>query len=274
MEEVNEQVTLNEFLVKTSYQTQITEPTDRKCSKPVSFGSGFIVEYDDTKLFVTADHTVHLDDYENDKEERTGKDYIVSIFNNYTPPGNFLSTVVTPLGGFYYMEKFHLDKPIDAPELVDVSICKMKALNFQFPFLTDEVSFPEETIKAKQEKFSIKKECFSDPVSETNYFVYGKVRTKLVETVRLESIPTIKQGLRFISQAGDYLLFNYPEIIGDRLDWEGLSGSAVISEDGECVGVLCSVYENSKSVYVMPVSKVKMLIEVVIQEEQLRKENA
>ncbi len=75
--------------------------------------------------------------------------------------------------------------------------------------------------------------------------------------------------LRFISKAGDYFLFNTPETINDIEEWEGLSGSPVISEDGDCVGVLCSVYENSTSIWVMPISKVKMLIEIAIQQEKL-----
>ncbi len=147
---MDDQVSLHEVLVKTSYLTQITEPDNKYLDNPVGFGSGFIVQYDSDKFFVTADHTIHIDDYNGEIEERTWKDYVVSIFNNYTDPNNFLSTLITPLGGFYYMEQFHLDKPDNLPRPVDVSVCKMKAIHFQYPFLTDQVTFTNCTIFMKE----------------------------------------------------------------------------------------------------------------------------
>ena len=63
------------------------------------------------------------------------------------------------------------------------------------------------------------------------------------------------------------MLFNTKDEIEDETDWEGLSGSPVLSEDGECVGVLCSVNENTKSVWVMTINKVRMLIEVIAHQE-------
>lgn len=79
---MEDQVSLNEFLVKTSYLTQITELDNKILDNPIGFGSGFIVEYDNDKFFVIADHTIHIDDYKGEVEERTWKDYTVSIFNN------------------------------------------------------------------------------------------------------------------------------------------------------------------------------------------------
>jgi hypothetical protein len=262
------EVSLNELLVKTSYQTQTTTPDDLLCNNPIAFGAGFIVEYNG-KFFVTADHNLHIDDYQEGRQERVRIDNVVSIFNNYTPPDNFLSTVITPLGGFYYMEQFHLDKPDNSPELVDIAICKMKVMHFQYPFLTDEVKFLNETISTGELKWSIKTDAFSDPKLGTNYFVFGKIRTSIENEIRLDRKNTIKEELKYISNVGDYFLFNTIEAISDKKDWVGLSGSPVISENGECVGVLCSVNENSKSIWVMPISKVKMLIEIIAQQEKL-----
>lgn len=102
----------------------------------------------------------------------------------------------------------------------------------------------------------------------SNYFVYGQIKTR-IEGIRVEREKTVKECLRFNSKAGDYFFFNTAEIITDLEEWEGLSGSPVISEDGDCVGVLCSVNENSKSIWVMPIAKVKMLIEIAIHQEKL-----
>lgn len=261
-------VSILEILVKTSYHTQITHPGNEQCDDPVAYGSGFIVDYEGEQFFVTADHTVHLDDYEENAEQRTGTDYVVSIFNHYTPPDNFLSTVITPLGGFYYMEQFHLDKPDKAANLVDVAVCKMKPINLQYPFLTDQVTFPVEVIPAGQEKWKIKKECFSEPDEHTEYLIFGKIKTWLEDGIRLNRVSTLKSGLKFMTKAGDYLLLNTPDTILDQQEWEGLSGSPVLSVSGDCIGVLCSVNEGSKAIWVMPIPKVKMLIEVAIQQER------
>jgi hypothetical protein len=265
----DERISLFEVLVKTSFQTQITDPSDKKCENPVAFGSGFIVDFDGDKFFVTADHTVHLDDYNKEIDKRTWNDYTISIFNEFSLPDNFLTTVVTPLGGFYYMEQFQLDKPQDAHKPVDIAVCKMKRINFQYPFMTHEVKFPNETIYAGEQKLYITKECFDNPNEFDEYFVFGTIRTKIKDSVRLERVDTIKRGLKYILKSGDYYLLNTPELINDTADWEGLSGSPVLSESGECIGVLCSVNEKTKSIWVMPISMIKMLIEVAIQQEKI-----
>lgn len=262
MKAEDDQISLQELLVKTSYQTQTTKHTDKLCENPLAFGSGFIVKYQNEQFFVTADHTLHLDDYKYDINERTGNEYVVSIFTNYSPPDNFLSTVLTPLGGFYFMEQFNLEKPEEADELVDITLCKMKAINLQYPFLCDDVQF------GKQQKLIIPIDCFNEAKTDKNYFVFGQIKTR-IEGIRVEREKTVKECLRYISKTGDYLLFNTPEIITDMEEWEGLSGSPVISEDGDCVGVLCSVNENSKSIWVMPSAKVKMLLEIAFQQEKL-----
>ena len=262
---------LSEALVKTTYQTQITHPNDKECENPVGYGSGFMVKYKNRVFFITADHVVHPDDH--NCSYRTGQDYIVSIFNNVRDESNYLSTLITSLGGFYYMESFNLLKPEDAPELVDISLCIMKEKNFQFPFLTDEVRFKDSIINAGEQKFSIPIELLSEPDPDKMYFVYGKIRHEM-KGIRLHRDDTLKEGLKFNSKAGDYYLFNTPELIHDYKDWAGLSGSPVISETGECVGVLCVVTENTKSIWVMPVEKVKILMDVAISQEEIEKNKA
>jgi hypothetical protein len=254
---------LQELLVKTSYPTQTTSPTDKDFKDPRAFGTGFIVEYQDEKFFVTADHTIHLDDYpEGGVDERTGNDYTLSVFTNYTPPGeNFLSTILTPLGGFYHINQFNLKKPNEALKPVDIALCKMSELNLSSPFLCDDTKF------AGQSKLPIKEECFSEPQEGKDYYICGHIKTRL-DGIILNREKTIK-CVRFNSKAGDYFLFNTPETITDYLDWEGLSGAPVISEDGDCVGVFCSANVNSTSVFVMPIEKIKMLIDIAAHQEKL-----
>jgi hypothetical protein len=265
--------TLNEVLVKTSYLIQITATSDKELENPIGFASGFIVEYNHDNFFVTADHVIHIDDYTGNVEKRTWKDYVVAIFNNYSDPDNFPSTIITPLSGFYYTEKYNLEKPCTMANLVDISVCKMKDINFKFPFLTNGVILNGETIKSGEQKFKITKENFGDAMNDKKYSIFGKVRTRLVDNIRMEWQDTLKDSLKFVSKSGDFLLFNTSELIVDKEDWEGLSGSPVFSEDGQCVGVLCDVLINSKSIWVMPITQVKMLIEVAIQQGKIEEIN-
>ncbi len=263
-----ETLPLCEVLVKTAYQTQMTHPSDKNCEKPIGFGSGFMVEYNQKVFFVTADHVVHPDDY--DCNERTGTDYVVSIFNNVRPETDFLSTIVTPLGGFYYMDRFDLKKPDDALELFDVSVCIMKEKHFQYRFLTDEVRFNDFTVNAGEPKFRIPSELFAEPSKDKMYFVYGKIRTEL-KGIILHRLDTLKEELKYIDKVGDYYLLNTPDVISDYEDWAGLSGSPVLNDTGECIGVLCAVTKNTNSIWVMPISMVKMLMDIAINQEELTK---
>jgi len=255
-----------EALVKTSYQIQVTELDDDICANPLAFGSGFIVTYKNEFYFITADHVLHIDDYTDEVNKRTWTDFRISVFNNINPKTDFISTTVTPLSGFYYLEKFDLKKTNYSMEPVDITVCKMSEVNREYPFLTDEVKFENEIINAGEQKFYLREESFALPCKEKEYFVYGKVKTD-IEGIQLKSFGTLKSGLKYIDKAGDYFLLNTQTEISDRDDWEGLSGSPVLSETGECIGVLCSVNEGSKSIWIMPIHNVKILIEIAYNQE-------
>lgn len=110
---------LIEILAKTSYQVQITKSTNKEFDRPIAFGSGFLVDYKKELIFITADHNIHIEDYE--LSERTGIDNVASIFNNISKKEDF-STLLTPVGPFYFVEKFDITKLEDKPELFDVAI--------------------------------------------------------------------------------------------------------------------------------------------------------
>lgn len=241
---------LIELLARTSLFTQITNSEDKTCDNPVAYGSGFFVEYLDTIFFVTAYHTVNLDDDIEDENAR--KNYRVSIFNNYSSITEDFETIVTPLNEFYYSSKFDLKKP-SKHVMIDGAVSVMKKINFKFPFLNDERQLQGKT------KLEIKENMFELPNKDSDYFIYGKIKAQQ-NGIRLDRTNTLKSNLKFILETGDYFLFNTDDIIVDKIEWEGLSGSAVISAAGNCVGILCSVNENSKSIFVLPIKFIKMLM--------------
>lgn len=257
---------LIEYLVRTSFQTVVTSLSDKEGENPLYYGSGFMALYKENCFFVTADHVIHPTDH--DKGERTNTEYIVSVFNNLRAPVDYLSTIVTPLGGFYYGEMFDISKPKDMPVLVDIAVCKMKKIHFQYPFVTDKVTCGELIIEADQTKFPITEDKLILPTENHKYFIYGKIKHKM-KGVSLYREDTLKGDLLYIVETGGYYLFNSPTVIDDKYEWEGLSGSPVIDEKGNCVGVLCSVNEGTNSVWVMPLNKVKLLMDIAIMEDKI-----
>jgi len=267
MKENEPELTLIEVLAKTSYQIQITEPSNKELDKPIAFGSGFLVNYKKELIFITADHNVHLDDY--DLNERTGVDNVVSIFNNISKKDDF-STLLTPISPFYYMEGFDISKPEDNPELFDVAVCILNKTKIKAPFLTEQIKNDNDEIlvRAHEPKFTFTEEQLVEPNLDDIYFIYGKVKAEF-KTVFLHRTDTLKENISFVQKVGDYLLFNTSETINDIKDWSGLSGSAVLNQKGNCVGVLCSVNEGTKSIWVKPIEKVKILMDVAILQEQI-----
>lgn len=65
------------------------------------------------------------------------------------------------------------------------------------------------------------------------------------------------------------MLLNTTEDILDYDDWAGLSGSPVLNQEGKCIGVLCSVNEGTKSVFVKPFSKIRPLLDTIILQEEM-----
>ena len=260
-------LSLLEVLAKTTYQIQITRPHDKECDRPIAFGSGFIINYKSTSFFVTADHNIHLDDYAIN--ERTGVDNVVSIFNNISNKNDF-STLITPLGGFYYMERFDITKPTEVAELIDVTVCILtKERHFIHPFLTDGVFRDgNPLVKPGERKFIFTEELLAEAKSDEMYFIFGKIKPEM-KGLLLHREDTLKEQLKYVCQVGEYFLFNTPTVIESKEEWAGLSGSPVLSETGNCVGVLCSVNVGTISFFVKPIAKVKLLMDIAIQQEQI-----
>ena len=256
-----EDLNLLDFLAKTHYFIQIVKP--EKPEKPIAFGSGFFIEYNSHHFFLTADHNIHIEDHK--LNERTGIDNNVEIFNNISDKENF-RTIVTPIGGFYYMEKFDIIKPNDAPELFDVALSLIDIKKLQAPFLTDDnivSSNGEQLVTPGEPKLMFTEILLVEPTLVDKYFVFGKIRPYF-QGLFLHRKFTLKENITFIGEFGDYLLFNSDAEIRDYDDWAGLSGSPMVNQNGECVGVLCSIIENSKSLWVKPLSKIKPLLDIAI----------
>ncbi|MDN3582109.1 hypothetical protein [Mucilaginibacter flavus] len=264
------QYSITEVLVKTTYQISVhKEPSfDRM---PIGFGAGFFLNYKKHLFFITADHNIHFDDHA--LNERTGVDNHVGILNNVSDKANF-STVMSPVGGFYFMESFDISKEDLDFQLFDVAISLVDRTKFEAPFLTDEEFLDADGVQlvaAKAHKFELSEEHIAQPSTEDCYFIYGKIKPQLKGLI-LHRENTFKENISYVASAGSYLLLNTAEEITDSKDWEGLSGSPVLNQNGQCIGVLCSVNEGSKAVFVKPFSKIMPLLDLIIVQEQLERD--
>lgn len=252
---------LLDYLSKTSYFIKISEP--RNSEKPIAFGTGFFVNYKDNCFFITADHNIHIDDH--DLNVRTGQDNNVEIFNNINNKENF-ETLVTPISGFYYMDAIDITKPNKNPELFDVALSLVDKSKLTATFLTDDNIINEDgeqITKPGENKIQFLEEQLVEPYINDIYFVFGKIRPNL-HGLFLHRKFSLKENLKYIEPFGDYLLFNTETTITDYEDWAGLSGSPVVNQRADCVGVLCSINVNTKSLWIKPFSKIKMLMDLAI----------
>ncbi|NRT13666.1 hypothetical protein [Flavobacterium sp. 14A] len=267
---IEKEFDLREILIKTNYQIVINKDKSFE-NFPIAYGSGFFLNYQENLFFLTADHNLHYDDHQ--KNERLGDENYVGILNNISFPEK-LSTIITPIGGFYFMESFNISKPDLDFQLFDVAISLVDRTKFEAPFLTDENLINEEDgsdiVSPKELKYEFLEEHIIEPNIEDTYFIYGKIKPEL-KGLFLHRQGAFKNNLKFIKKTGAYLLLNTENTIKDYKDWAGLSGSPVLNQEGKCIGVLCSVIENTNSIFVKPFKSILPLLQTIpIQEKILR----
>lgn len=261
---------LKEILIKTNYQIVISKESSFK-SIPIAYGSGFFLNYKKNLYFITADHNIHFADHQNNK--RLGTDNFVGILNNISNKEEF-STIITPIGGLYFMESFDLSKENLGYQLIDVAISLVNRTKFEAPFLTDEDLKDDNhnvIVSPNEQKFEFLDEHMIEPSRDDTYYIYGKIRPE-IKGLFLYRKAIFISNLKYIQDSGNYVLLNTENQINDYNDWAGLSGSPVINQEGKCIGVLCSVIENTKSIFVKPFSKMLPFLDTIpIQEKLLKK---
>lgn len=248
-------------------QLYIFLPEDKELLNPVGFGSGFLADYKGRPFLVTADHVLHLDDYES-TEVRTGNEYIIAIINNVNNLDGNISTVLTPLSGFYYAEQINIkDRKED---LIDISVCLLKEINFQHPFLTHEISIEGNIIQpAGIEKMFYNTSHFTEPTDKQKYSMYGVVRNDIVG-IRGTRTNALYSNISYNGVAGNYFVFEYPdEIIEDN--WVGISGAPIFDYEGNIVGVGHRVLGNG--IWITPIKYAIMLMNLAIAEQNSYKQS-
>ena len=262
---MNESMTIIDALYRTHLQTVMTQKGD-KWYKPIAVGSGFFVQYKNRTFFVTADHTVHLNDYSPQGNSRTGIEYQVNIVNNINTKDRH--SVMTPVGGFTYLDAFNLYNP-DNVGLVDVAACELKTVDIQYPFYTPSMREPDGTIHQQESIVSFVPEAFSTPKEGTECCVFGQVESEVVGDEMRRT--NIIHNLTFSYKSEDVICLDNGTVIDDVKQWAGLSGTPVLDSNGGLVGVLTSVGVGTNKVYGISWTRIKMLLDTIIATDHLSK---
>ncbi len=179
---------------------------------------------------------------------------------------NTISTLISPVGSFYFWESFDISKKDFDPQLFDVAISLVDRSKFEAPFLTEEDIKDENgrpLVSSGEAKFEFLEEHLVDPSQDDSYYIFGKVRMQMPALI-LRRDNTFKNDLKYVGTSGNYILLNTTDEIADVKDWSGLSGSPVLNQDGKCVGVLCSVIEGTRSVFVKPFKRILPVLDTII----------
>lgn len=261
---------LLEALSRTRFQV-FSYPDGDNYIHPQGVGSGFMFYYKNTLFFVTADHVMHSDDYEN--LHRIGKESEIAIYNNVlikNTDDNLIASVVTPLQGVYFFEKGNFAIAPDKMRPFDVAFKIMTKVQLQYPFKTCFVPFEGgNDVAAGLDKIPFTEQSIITPDNNHTYFILGRIRPS-VDVRNPQYILTdmvLKSGLVYLKTDGDFhVLYTNTTITYE--DWGGLSGSPVLSDDGALIGIICSVQVGGHELNVLNIHKVLPLMEAAIIQEK------
>lgn len=199
------------------------------------FGSGFFVRHKGILFFITADHVVHLDDHDDNNEtgQRLGVDYSPQIITNIQIKDN-LTSVNLPVGGFYHLTGFKLDKedfssPIEFLSIFNKIVEGTIDINDDtIPIDVRIASFPDMAIAKMQEplacpvlnnlvvdeegnviiaegtpKIVLDSQHIAPPDHDKWYIVAGTVENHLKSSVRLERRNVVHALLKYTDLNSD-----------------------------------------------------------------------
>lgn len=257
-----------------------------------TFGSGFLLEYQDRIFCVTADHIVHPDDhYDNETGQRRRIDYYPQILTNFKDAERIgwcrniplecwdwteyeldQETVLNPAKLNSVTEKIVAenidindeDLPLNVAiaSLIDIAISEINQPP-QVPILTQKVEFADGTvlIPANVLKEPLPSDIIADFNVEDSYFVAGILHKDVQNAMMLQGKYVRHTDMKFEgfnSDGGIALL----KVSGstDIENWEGLSGAPVFNYDRELVGMLVRHPGKNLQAEVIPI---KTIIEYI-----------
>lgn len=278
---------------------QLIIPDARDPNKIKGFGSGFLLRHQGRLFFITADHVVHLDDYDPDNMtgQRTGIDYSPQIITNIQAKNEFKS-INLPIGGFYHLTGFGFDEdtlntpedlvsifdkiiertidindeslPLDVriPSFPDMAISKLKE-PLCVPLLNNQVVMPngEILIKEGMPKLSLCSDNTRDFNKDNWYVVAGTVRNEIKNSIVLDRTNILHKQLLFEELNSEKnAILKIPGLV-DIQYWAGLSGAPILNDNGLLAGMLIRGPETEPFITAVPIRKIIWFLDIIIKNE-------
>ncbi|MCQ2077109.1 MAG: hypothetical protein MJZ20_08850 [Bacteroidaceae bacterium] len=263
--------TLVEYVWRVSQQVIVS--SSPKWVQIVRFGSGFYGQYKNNLYFITADHVLHGDDWQ--EGIRTNENEYIFVDNHSLEKenGEFRS-VYTPIGNMCYYDKYDFsslftDNNVDPevvaiPDMQDVTFSNVTNFTFERPLFTEVLkNFNGDIlVDAKLQKLIINLEQTCLPKGEDRYLVAGAIHNEIKREMVHCHENVLYGNLMFSRNEKEGIFLSAPNFQVCKKHWEGLSGSPVINQEGKLLGMLVREHEDSQELEILPITKIIEFIEM------------
>ncbi len=233
---------------------------------PSSVGSAFILDYKGESFILTADHVVNT----HDNGTRVLDKSIYVQTNRVRKEANGLfSCELLSMGGVTFFSQFSVNPStgdINVSPLFDAAFVRMNDLQKSIGAVTIESDFNGVHINAGESIVHYQETDIALPSKTDRYFIFGQIKPRYIacgQQMCLIMPLTFKQELEFIGEDTNYYILKTNDItIYD--DWGGLSGSAVVNQDGKIIGIACFIVNGGHWLFVKKIQSVTPLMEADI----------
>lgn len=248
------------------YQVVSAVSNAKDFSSMRSSGAGFVVERSGRKYFVTCEHVI--EPYNDGDFCGWEKSPMVGVFVGKNDEESHLSLCI-PLGGWYRHTKIPTATPADNlvwPVSFDLAFCDAadidrKCSSIGFADVVSRIGF----VAGLQKGFFAESEVLTDQgkYGDGRYFVIGTIVPVNHDGWTIKRRDKLHMRLRYVRMEEGLIVLRSDKKIDKDADWGGLSGSPVVSDDGQLLGMLLRVVDRDYEVFVLPISEVFAKIDEV-----------
>lgn len=251
-------INILELIVRSSLQVVIVN----KESEPISFGSGCIINYKNKFFWLSVSHVADVE----------GCSVTIESYIDNKP-------VLLPIGDIYTFDFFKiadgetiksLEELFGGGKRLDICFAELKQ---EIPLCQKKIDFGD--FKVEEGYKTILYVDYSVELTDENrYGFFGRTRHKYTG-VSYNTVPELYMensfhfGLKYSSSNQYVDRFLMPKTISDVEAFKGCSGAPILDQNGCLVGLVCSVYSNTKVVCGFPIKECLKLIDTVIEIDKI-----
>lgn len=233
---------------------------------PSSVGSAFILDYKGESFILTADHVVNT----HDKGARVlDKSTYIQTNRVRREANGLISCELLSMGDVTFFSQFFVNPStgnINVSPLFDAAFVRMNNLQKSVGAVTIESEFNGVHINAGETIAHYQETDIVLPSKTDRYFIFGQIKPRYIacgQQMCLIMPLTFKQELEFIGEDTNYYILKTNDNI-EYEEWGGLSGSAVVNQDGKIIGIACSVEVGGYRIWIKKIQSMQPLMDADI----------